>query len=94
MDLGGILLFCRGISTPADKAGLPQALSKATRILALAPAREKKKKKKKKKKKYWMIGLAATVLMENVFSVGPKLSAVTGVFFIVWAMSFVDGALA
>ena len=46
---------------------------------------------------YWMIGLAATVptvLIEKVFSVGPKLSAITGVFFIVWAMSFVYGALA
>ena len=46
---------------------------------------------------YWMIGLAATVptvLIEKVFSVGPKLSAITGVFFIVWAMSFVHGALA
>ena len=43
---------------------------------------------------YWMIGLAATVLIEKVFSVGSKLSAITGVFFIVWGMSFVYGALA
>jgi predicted metal-binding membrane protein len=43
---------------------------------------------------YWIIGLAATVLIEKVFSVGPKLSAITGVFFIVWGMSFVYDALA
>jgi hypothetical protein len=83
MGLGGILLFCRGISTPTDKAGLPQALSKATRILALPLAGIMNL--------YWMIGLAATVptvLIEKVFSVGPKLSAIAGAFFIVWAMPF------
>jgi len=43
---------------------------------------------------YWIIGLAAIVLIEKVFSVGPKLSAITGVFFIVWGVSFVYDALA
>jgi predicted metal-binding membrane protein len=43
---------------------------------------------------YWIVGLAAIVLIEKVFSVGPKFSVITGIFFTVWGMSFVYDALA
>ena len=109
----GILLFA---GVYADKAGLPQALSRAT-VLALPLASRNWRGAQDGHPSrrilpwlcrglmailffggvmnlYWMIGLAATVLIEKVFSFGPKLSAITGVFFIVWAMSFVYGALA
>lgn len=81
------MLFCRGISTPTDKAGLPQALSKATRRFALPLAYEPLLDDRPRSDR------TDHTHRESLFG-RSEVKRDQGVFFIVWAMSFVHGALA